>query len=180
MINTLAKFKELKESEQLLLAYQGIISDSLTNNLLSLAENKLAMVDYNSRTKKKVFNILVEVLQNIYHNQSELESSPKKYQEILIMVVKGEHAYEIISGNYIKAQNIDSLKNRIENINHLNPQDLREKYRSKLDEGVFSEKGRAGLGIMDMIRKSGQPLSYGFETIDENFSYFSLQINIKH
>lgn len=53
MLDTLNKFKNLKESEELLLAYQGNITDSLTNNLLALAENKLAMVEYNSRIKRR-------------------------------------------------------------------------------------------------------------------------------
>ncbi|SMG12109.1 hypothetical protein SAMN05661096_00467 [Marivirga sericea] len=178
MIDTLKKFKNLEESEELLLAYQGIITDSLTNNLLTLAENKLAMVEYNSRIKKKVFNILVEVLQNIYHNQEEIRNST--FQEILVMVVKTSSSYEIISGNYIDQKNKSLLKKRIEEINQLTNDELRTKYRSKLDEGVFSDKGRAGLGIMDMVRKSGRPLQFGFKTIDDNYAYFSLQVTIKH
>jgi len=180
MLNTLDKFKNLNESEELLLAYQGVITDSLTKNLLALAENKLAMVEYNSRTKKKVFNILVEVLQNIYHNQEEITTSDHTFQEILVMVVKTNTAYEVISGNYIIKENTIDLKKRIEEINKLTNDELRAKYRSKLDEGVFSETGRAGLGIMDMVRKSGQPLSFGFESINDEYAYFSLQVNIKH
>jgi hypothetical protein len=180
MIDTLKKFKNLEENEELLLAYQGIITDSLTNNLLSLAENKLAMVEYNSRTKKKVFNILVEVLQNIYHNQDELKKPTDKFLEILVMVVKSASSYDIISGNYIEKKNTELLKKRIEEINLLTNDELRVKYRSKLDEGVFSDKGRAGLGIMDMVRKSGRPLQFGFKSVSDDYAYFSLQVTIKH
>jgi len=180
MLDTLNKFKKLNKSEELLLAYQGKITDSLTNNLLALAENKLAMVEYNSRTKKKVFNILVEVLQNIYHNQNELKDSIDDYQEIMIMIVKSPASYEVVSGNYIKQRNIDHLEKRIKEINQLTDDELRAKYRSKLDEGVFSDTGRAGLGIMDMVRKSGQPLEFGFRSINKEYAYFSLQVNIKH
>jgi len=180
MLDTLNKFKNLKESEELLLAYQGKITDSLTNNLLTLAENKLAMVEYNSRVKKKVFNILVEVLQNIYHNQGEIDHADKSFHEIMIIILKAPVNYEIISGNYITDKNKDPLKKRIEEVNDLTNEELRTKYRSKLDEGVFSETGRAGLGIMDMVRKSGQPLEYGFKAVNDKYTYFSLQVNIKH
>ncbi len=180
MLDTLNRFKNLKESEELLLAYQGMITDSLTNNLIALAENKLAMVEYNSRIKKKVFNILVEVLQNIYHNQDEMKNSTESFQEIMVMVVKNNSTYEVISGNFIKQKNTDHLKKRIEEINQLTNDELRAKYRSKLDEGVFSETGRAGLGIMDMVRKSGQPLQFGLKSINDEYAYFSLQVNIKH
>ena len=96
------------------------------------------------------------------------------------MVVKSNTAYEVISGNFIKQSNTDHLKKRIEEINQLTTDELRDKYRSKLDEGVFSETGRAGLGIMDMVRKSGQPLQFGFNSINDEYAYFSLQVNIKH
>lgn len=180
MLNTLNKFKNLKDSEELLVAYQGSITASLTDNLLTIAENKLAMVEYNTRTKKKVFNILVEVLQNIYHNQQEISRSPNFYHEIMLMLVKEPDCYHVISGNYINQGNTDLLKSRIEEINHFDSEELRVKYRNKLDEGFFSDSGRAGLGIMDMVRKSGQPLEFGFKPINEDYSYFSLQVNIKH
>lgn len=180
MLDTINKFKNLSNSEELLLAYQGNITDSLTNNLLALAENKLAMVEYNSRVKKKVFNILVEVLQNIYHNQDEIKDSSESFQDIMVMVIKNSTSYEVISGNFIKQNNIEHLKKRIEEINQLSNDELRAKYRSKLDEGVFTETGRAGLGIMDMVRKSGQPLQFGFKSINDEYAYFSLQVNIKH
>lgn len=180
MLDTINKFKNLSDSEELLLAYQGNITDSLTNNLLALAENKLAMVEYNSRIKKKVFNILVEVLQNIYHNQDEIKESSDSFQEIMVMVVKNSTSYEVISGNFIKQNNTENLKKRIEEINQLSNDELRAKYRSKLDEGVFTETGRAGLGIMDMVRKSGQPLQFGFKSINDEYAYFSLQVNIKY
>lgn len=180
MLDTINKFKNLSDSEELLLAYQGNITDSLTNNLLALAENKLAMVEYNSRVKKKVFNILVEVLQNIYHNQDEIKDSSESFQDIMVMVIKNSTSYEVISGNFIKQNNIEHLKKRIEEINQLSNDELRAKYRSKLDEGVFTETGRAGLGILDMVRKSGQPLQFGFKSINDEYAYFSLQVNIKY
>lgn len=180
MVDTLNKFKNLKHSEELLLAYKGNITDNLTSNLLTIAENKLATVEYNSKIKKKVFNILVEVLQNIYHNQEDIKGSEKHYHEIMVMLVKTPTSYEVISGNYIFQNNSDDLRKRIQEINLMTNEELRMKYRSKLDEGVFSEKGRAGLGIMDMVRKSGRSLDFGFKSVNEKYDYFSLQVNINH
>ena len=47
-----------------------------------------------------------------------------------------------------------------------------------LNNSGFSEKGGAGLGLVEMARKSGQKLEYDFEQVDENFSYFYLQIKL--
>jgi len=178
MINSLNKFKAIEENEKLLLVYQGIVTDKLTSNLFVLAEKKLAMVEYNTRYKKKVYNILVEVLQNVYHNQKELKSCAINVQEIFLMLVKSPSFYRIASGNYIHARNIDYLRNRISQINKLGRDELREKYRSKLDGRVLSEKGGAGLGLLDMARKSGEPLEFGFKKINSDYAYFSLQAKV--
>jgi hypothetical protein len=178
MINALNKFKVLEENEELILVYQGMVTDKLTSNLFDLAEKKLAMMEYNTRYKKKVYNILVEVLQNVYHNQKELKSSTINFQEIFLMLVRSPTYYRIASGNYIHAQNIDYLRSRIIQINSLGRDKLREQYRRKLDDGVLSEKGGAGLGLMDMARKSGEPLEFGFKKIDSDYAYFSLQAKV--
>lgn len=180
MINTIEKYKQLKDSEKLILGYQGEITESLTTNLLSLAENKLAMVEYNSRLKKKVFHILVEVLQNIYHNFNNLTEAPVKYLDIYILVIRSKDSYEIVSGNYLLNVDISKLENRIKEVNRMDIDLLREEYRKKLDEGVISDDGRAGLGIMDMVRKSGSPLDYNFLSVDDIFSLFSLKVTLKN
>lgn len=180
MINTIEKYQQLKDNEELILGYQGEITDSLTTNLLSLAENKLAMVEYNSRLKKKVFHILVEVLQNIYHNFNNLSKAPKSYMDIFIMIIKSNGSYEVVSGNYMLKSQTEKLKNRISEVNQMAIDLLRDEYRKKLDEGVISEEGRAGLGIMDMVRKSGSPLECDFLPVDNDFSFFSLKVTIKN
>ncbi|MGB0368820.1 MAG: DUF6272 family protein, partial [Flavobacteriales bacterium] len=45
-------------------------------------------------------------------------------------------------------------------------------------EGTFNESGGANLGLIDIVRKAGGQLQYGFEKIDESHSYFILKINI--
>ncbi len=180
MINTIEKYQQYKDNEKLLLGYQGEITDSLTTNLLSLAENKLAMVEYNSRLKKKVFHILVEVLQNIYHNFNNLSKAPKSYLDIFIMIVKSNGSYEVVSGNYILKNQTEKLEKRIDEVNQMEDDLLRGEYRKKLDDGVISVEGRAGLGIMDMVRKSGSPLEYNFLQVDNKFSFFSLKVTIKN
>ncbi len=180
MINTKEQYTQQKDSENLLLGYKGEITDSLTANLLSLAENKLAMVEYNSRLKKKVFHILVEVLQNIYHNFNDLINAPNDYKEVFIMIIRGVKSYDIIAGNYLKKQHCMKLQQRIDEVNSMDADSLRAKYRIRLDQGEFTEIGRAGLGIMDMVRKSGQPLEYDFLPVDEEYTFFSLKANIQY
>ena len=56
------------EKNNILLSFKGTITDDLISAIIELIENKLELKNESSRIKKKVFNILVECLQNLYHH----------------------------------------------------------------------------------------------------------------
>jgi hypothetical protein len=66
----------------------------------------------------------------------------------------------------------------LEEVNNLSPDELKEYYRQSLSETEFTEKGGAGLGIIEMARKSGHKLKYEFTKINNEYSFFSLTITI--
>ncbi len=48
----------------------------------------------------------------------------------------------------------------MEQINNLDKDGLKDLYKEIIKNTTISEKGGAGLGFVDMARKSGQPLEY--------------------
>ena len=66
----------------------------------------------------------------------------------------------------------------VENINQLDRTNLNKLYKQKIKEGRLSEKGGAGLGFIDIARKTGQKLVYSFIKIDEEKSFFVLTSTI--
>ena len=57
--------------------------------------------------------------------------------------------------------------------------ELKEFYKTVLNEGTMSSKGTAGLGMIDIARKSGQELKYEFTPIHEHLTFFSLSVRIE-
>jgi len=43
----------------------------------------------------------------------------------------------------------------------------------------MSEKGTAGLGMIDIARKSGKELEYNFSSLNDNLTFFSLSVKIE-
>ena len=60
----------------------------------------------------------------------------------------------------------------------MNSSELKAKYLEKLSRTKLSDKGGAGLGLMDIARKSGNKLQYDFENISSQISFFSLIVNV--
>ncbi|MCK4919839.1 MAG: hypothetical protein KAS71_02260, partial [Bacteroidales bacterium] len=78
----------------------------------------------------------------------------------------------------ISNDKIEMLKNRIEKVNTLDAVGLKKLYKEVRLTGKFSEVSGAGIGIIDMARKSENKLTYDFTAIDDAHSMYSLQIDI--
>jgi len=144
-------------------------------------ESKMEAYEEKPKVKRKVFNVLVECLQNLYHHidkdaqevvKSSLDSSA------LLMIAKNEDNYQIMTGNYLETKNVEDLKSKLDLVNSMDKAELKAYYKEVLSNGTRSEKGTAGLGMIDIARKSGQKLGYHFMEIDKEMTFFSLTVKI--
>jgi len=157
--------------------YRGSFSDKVTDRLLSLAEKNLENIGEASKVRKKVYFIMVECLQNITRHQLEKENEEDDKSGIFMIKKIGEEYY-ITSGNPIKNKNVESLKNQLNKINSLEKDELKALKQEILESGIFSDKGGAGLGLIEMARKSGQKLEFDFQPVNDELSFFYLQTKI--
>ncbi len=169
------------EEENIIFSFNGVVTADFLTVILDIMETKMSYLSETSKTKKKVFNILVECLQNLYHHiddENDLKRDLKKSKSSIVMVKHDQESYYVQTGNYIDKSVVSELDERLIKINGLDKEGLREYYRETLDNGAVSSKGTAGLGMIDIARKSGNKLEYEFLEIDEEFSFFSLNVKI--
>jgi len=83
-----------------------------------------------------------------------------------------------MTGNYMETKNVEELKGKLELVNSMDKLELKAYYKEILSNGTRSSKGTAGLGMIDIARKSGQKLDYYFEEIDTKMTFFSLTVKI--
>ena len=84
----------------------------------------------------------------------------------------------IITGNFIHKSNVSTVTEKIDFINSLNKDELKQHYKKMLSNGEMSEKGGGGLGFIDIAKKSGEKLIYKIREIDPNYSFFTLTVKI--
>ena len=162
-------------NEDLHYFYRGEFTQSLSHQILSLAEKNIDKDHISSKIKKRVFHIMVESIQSISRHQDE----PYKPEETAIFGIqkKSEHYY-ITTGNVIENAKTESLCGKLDKINNLDQEELDAFYREVLSNGQLSSKGGAGLGLIEMARKSGNKLKYALEKISDLMSYFYLHSSI--
>ena len=163
-------------AEDIILAYQGALDPKTTKSVLTMAERNIeSLNEEDPSIKRKVFNVMVECIQNIVKHS---EKAKGKIKAPIFMVGKNQDKYLISSGNPIKNLNVEELKRKIKFINSLDKEGLKDFYKEVMRDHHISEKGGAGLGLIDMARKSGEKLCYDFETINDDLSYFSIKVSI--
>jgi hypothetical protein len=176
-LSQIHKFHQLMDEKDIMLVYCGEFSQELNKTLLSFMERKFKADNIEDNTRRKIFNIMVEVLQNISKNKIEnLEDTPEVTP--LFMLGINNEDYILISSNMIRNDKIDPLKTRIDQVNSLDKEGLKMLYKEVRLSNTFSDSSGAGIGIIDIARKSEKKIEYEFEKINDKFSVFSLLIRI--
>ncbi|MBU0489159.1 MAG: SiaB family protein kinase [Bacteroidetes bacterium] len=161
------------------LVYEGEITHQITKAFTAIAENNMITEAEDSRVKKRVFHVMVECLQNLTKHSEEIQSQePIKNGTGVFIVGKKEDAYHIITGNPLSNDRIIPLRDLLDNINALDKDGQKKLFTKVLKEGALSDKGGAGLGLIDIARKTGERLDYHFEPVDEKNSFFLLKIKV--
>jgi hypothetical protein len=170
-------FYKLLSKKDISLVYCGEFSQDLNKTLLSFTERKFKAENVEDVTRRKIFNIMVEVLQNISKNRIEQLGD---YDEVtpIFMLGTNNDDYIMISSNMIRNEKIPPLKNRIDQANSLDKEGLKLLYKDVRLNSTFSEVSGAGIGIIDIARKSENKLEYNFQEINREFSLFSLLIRV--
>ena len=176
-------FYDKMEESNILLSFKGEITSDLLTSILQIMESKLENFEEKSRTKKKVYNVLVECLQNLYHHVDEVtavDDRTKRARTAIFMIGKDDENYNIMTGNYILSENIVPLTTKMDKVNSMSVDELKILYKEILNNDQYSAKGGGGLGLVDIARRTGQKLGYSFKEIDDEYSFFSLDIKVRH
>jgi hypothetical protein len=163
----------------IILFYKGNVDSDVINQVLDTVEDKMVEVNEQSKLRKKIYNVLVESLQNLYHH---VDRVPEDFEDQtsekfgLLVVKKIDRGYIIITGNFVHAENIEKLEEKIKRINRSTHEELKELYKFILNHQRISAKGGGGLGLVDIARKTGNKLEYTFKEYNDKYSFFYLNI----
>ncbi len=169
------------ENDNLCFIYQG----SFTNKIITTATNliKRGVVDGEGfdKLRNRLSFLMVESFQNIVRYGEDKVPQNEQEEDLIkeIFITRNlGNCYYIISGNLIKNENVEFVRSKLEQINQLGIDELKELYLVELTNRRFTPKGGAGLGFIEMARKTKQKLDYEFTKIDDDHSFFFLQIKL--
>lgn len=158
-------FQQFAE-EQMNFLYTGEFTDDHTDGFIQLNNHQYNAADEHKTLQRRSGFLIAECFQNIIrHNDS-------KHSDSYFQIKNNKGVFSIVSGNRIPNENVPKLEEQLEDLNKLDSDQLKDAYRTILNNGDYSDKGGAGLGLIEMARRSKNKLGFHFVPIDDKFSYF--------
>ncbi|MBR7887725.1 biofilm regulation protein kinase SiaB [Marinomonas sp. A79] len=169
--------RERFETDNILLCFNGPISRSLIEEIGNALKNYLKSEQLSPASALDVFAAYIELTQNIRHyaTTSQLPGA----DTATVIVSHSEDCYRVAAGNIVKLDDGHALVARIEAFAKMDKVELKAAYKTQLrqprDENAVTG---AGLGLIDMARKSSKPMQSTLRDIGDGTAYFSLSIQI--
>lgn len=158
------------------LVYLGEFSHEITKMFTAMAESDMEKHSEERSVQRKVYHVMVETLQNMNKHSDEIKD--RNVGNGLFIIGKKADTYYVITSNRVAKKHKDKLEQSLITVNSASIDELKEMYKKQIKEGRISEKGGAGLGLIDIARKTGEPLNFQFLPLDDDYFFFILKVEI--
>jgi hypothetical protein len=182
MTNVAGKHNELHPNT-ISMTFKGAVTFDLIDSIVMVISDRLDQIEKNINTRKKVFGVLIECLQNLGNHVELVEhgNGCPEYDTntVMFMIDSVEDGYNIVTANFVPKDKMYKLKGWMDDINRFSKEELRKKYNEILQNNTYNSKGGGGLGFLDIALKVGQKLNYNFHQINDEYFFFTFQITVK-
>lgn len=156
--------------DKIIVSHFGEFSLDLVNSLATSIEDIMVEAGDKKNTVRRTFSIIIEALQNIrIHGERDSSQNQLSY----LIVSQKSNAYKIIIGNLVNRKNLALLTERIDMLNELDPDAIKELYMETLSNGIMSDKGGAGLGFITISLKSQNKMNYSTEYVSDDLAFLT-------
>jgi len=160
------------------LIYKGEMNHQIMRSFAFMANRKIAERNLPTSVRKRVFHVMIECLQNVTKHSDDYDENERQIGNGLFIVGQNKDSFYIVTGNLVKNEKIKSLEDKLVSVNEADPKVLKQLFLKQMMEGNLTEKGGAGLGLIDIARKSGNKLYYHFVPYDNTRHYFLLAVSV--
>lgn len=159
------------------LNYAGPVNRRIIDHLLKDLKNSKDYLHLNKTTAKRIYSIIVEILENI-QKHSIRETLSEKRTQPFISAEKNSDKLIIHAGNPVSNEKEEKLTALIELVNNIDNHELIGLYEDKISRKSNKNENGAGLGFIIMRLKSGNKIDYNFIPINDSISVFKIQITV--
>ncbi len=175
---TLALYDALS-GYRLTFLYSGLFHDDHTARLITLGDEFLELEGADKGVRGKFTFVMVEAYQNIIRHRAPLSRDLEQGRGRSMFLIRSNVGmHEVTAINPVTRPDAIKLTHALAGMQDMDPGQMKQAYLQGLQDEKRTERGGAGLGLIEMSRRSGHPLRMGLRELDADHMLFALRIMI--
>ena len=186
LAGSMYEFRNALYDRGVIFCYSGYVTEPVLSGIGGALKQKLKLEDADTNTMRNVFAIFVEQMQNIIRYSAEWEDSAKLEGEGTaadrteirygVLAIGMEHAKFFVScGNKVHRSDVERLRTRLGDLQAMDKQSIKDLYKAKLRGPTEETSKGAGLGFIEIARRSTEIIDFAFMDLDDEYSFFALK-----
>lgn len=180
---TMADLQQLRSyfsGERIMICFNGPTNQALIGEIGKALKEHIAATQGEQAIAMDVFSVYIEMSQNI-RNYAAL----RRYDEeaasatVVIAALPSSH-YCVSAVNLVEAADGEALFERVNGLAMLDKNELKLLYKQRLrhPESTPADARGAGLGLLEMARRSSQPMQASLEPAKAGRCFFGLKVTV--
>jgi hypothetical protein len=185
MVLDIIEYNGMIKNLNISLIYSGPMWHDGIKSIADIVQTRLDIDDVPGNAAKSIFSVFVEQVTNVLMYSAEKGRFPQPDKEPIdvssgtLVLGHKEQTYFVQTGNAIKLENKELIMRRIDHLNSLDKEGLRQFHRECMNaENDNQESMGAGLGLIEIARRATAPIEYKFMPIDDKTMYFTMYVEI--
>lgn len=170
----LYSLREQFDASGMLICFNGPFSHSIIEELGTALRNHMTAESIERAAVLDVFAIYIELAQNVRNYQTLRALGQGQTAASIITIARRDNGYAISSGNMILKEDAAPLCERIAEINGCTPEELKRRYKEQMRRDTPPDALGAGLGLLEIARRSSSPMTCAVRELDGPYVFFSL------
>ncbi len=179
MKSRLTDIQDVLGSSGISICFSGRFSQGLIEEIGDAVKMHMESEDRPKNDIFNVFSIFVEQSQNIKNYVISKEQSPGRNRiasSATICIGQEDDRYFVWSGNIMENSDVAPLLAKLNKLVGVSKDELKKLYKVQIMSDLNPEQTGAGIGLIDIAKRSSQPLEFSVDNLDETYSRFELKV----
>ncbi len=177
-MRSIIEIKDFFAEEGILISFHGSFSHGIVEEIGNAVRRHLENQQLERGIISDVFAVYIEQTQNVRNYLKRKNFLEPAQSSAIVLIVQTGGDYLLCSGNTIAREDVQDLETRLEKINSSDRDTLKRMYKEQLRKPLEAKATGAGVGLIDIARRSPEKLGYRFDPQDERHDFFSLFVKV--
>lgn len=163
----------IPEDAMVVMAHEGVVDHLAVERCVAQAEGVSVELADPKPVRKRLVNVCIEAMENLHRHVDEVH-----WPSIRATLLALPDRYRLIMCNAMPVTTAALLLHRLEVLNDMDEESLKQHYMALLGQEGRTERGGADLGLVTMARRSMRPMIASTQRLDEGHALFCLEVSV--